>query len=135
MSKLYNMYLKLKSNNPNKIYLFKSGIFYTALDSDARLLSSKTGLKLTNLNGDVMKCSFPTTSMLKYSNLLIQFNIDFDVIEDYFNSVNCQKYISNIYLSDFITKFSKLDLDHISISEAYELLYELKDVLTHVEEL
>ena len=49
MSKLYEVYKKLKNDNPYTIYLFRSGIFYIALDADALLLSNKINLKLTNL--------------------------------------------------------------------------------------
>ena len=35
MSKLYKKFLELKRSNNNKVYLFKSGIFYIALAEDA----------------------------------------------------------------------------------------------------
>lgn len=135
MSKLHDIYLKLKSNDSSKIYLFKSGIFYIALDMDAILLSSKMGLKLTNLNAEVMKCSFPTSSIIKYSNILKQFNINFDIVEDYFESISSQRYINNFHLSSFIKKFNKLDVDYLSVAEAYDLLYNLKSVINNIEEL
>ena len=34
MSKLFNNYILLKSQDCNKFYLFKSGIFYIFLDAD-----------------------------------------------------------------------------------------------------
>ena len=46
MSKLYEQYLKLKNENPKKLYLFKSGLFYIALEDDAVALSDK--FKLNN---------------------------------------------------------------------------------------
>ena len=49
MSKLFEMYNKLKTENNKIIYLFKSGIFYIALDEDAKFLSEKYNYKLTNL--------------------------------------------------------------------------------------
>lgn len=35
-SKLYNKYIQLKKDCPEKLYLFKSGIFYISLDEDAK---------------------------------------------------------------------------------------------------
>ena len=50
MGKLINQYKSLKEQNSEKIYLIKSGIFYIALEEDAKFLSEKIGLKLTNIN-------------------------------------------------------------------------------------
>ena len=60
MSKLYNQYLKLKSDTKEKniIYLFKSGIFYICLDEDARKMSDIFDFKITPINEDVVKCGF-----------------------------------------------------------------------------
>ena len=54
MSKLYEKYLVLKQRETNKLYLFKSGIFYLFLDDDAKKVSSLLNLKLTNLNKNVV---------------------------------------------------------------------------------
>ena len=66
MSKLFNNYISLKSQDSNKFYLFKSGIFYIFLDDDARAMSQQFGFKLSNLNNSVVKCGFPTNSLDKY---------------------------------------------------------------------
>lgn len=59
MSKLYEKYKSLKSENNDKLYLFKSGIFYIFLDEDAKKMSNFLNLKLTNLNESICKCRFP----------------------------------------------------------------------------
>lgn len=59
MSKLYNLYKKCKNNDAVKTYIFKSGIFYIALEEDAVFLSELLGFKLTNFTESVMKCGFP----------------------------------------------------------------------------
>lgn len=58
MSKLYEKYKNLKSENATKLYLFKSGIFYIFLDEDAIKMSNLLNLKLTNLNETIVKCGF-----------------------------------------------------------------------------
>ena len=55
MSKLLNTYHNLKKQDSQTIYLFKSGIFYLALEDDARLLSNELQLKLTSLNNESIK--------------------------------------------------------------------------------
>ena len=74
MGKLYKKYISLKIENPNKIYLFKVGIFYIFLDDDARLMSSVLELKLTKFNSVIYKCGFPVNSSEKYFNLLKKYN-------------------------------------------------------------
>ena len=39
MSKLYKSYEKLKEKDPEKIYIFKSGMFYICLEEEANKIS------------------------------------------------------------------------------------------------
>lgn len=50
MSKLYDKFSSLKNSNKDTLYLFKSGIFFIALNEDATKLSEIFGFKITNLN-------------------------------------------------------------------------------------
>ncbi len=61
MSKLYPKYLELKKNDKDTIYLFKSGIFFLALEEDATTLAKELNLKVTNLSPNVTKCGFPVS--------------------------------------------------------------------------
>ena len=45
MSKLYTRYLELKREDPNKMYLMKSGLFYIFIDEDAIAMSNMSRLK------------------------------------------------------------------------------------------
>ena len=45
------------------LYLFRSGIFYIGLDEDAKKLTETLGLKLTNFDGNTVKCGFPSNSL------------------------------------------------------------------------
>ena len=82
MSKLYEVYKKLKNDYSDTVYLFRSGIFYIALDADAIFLSNKINLKLTNLNPSIVKCGFPSASLDKYVTLFKSNNINFKIIEN-----------------------------------------------------
>ena len=64
MSKLYQKYQQLKKENPEKCYLFKSGIFYIFLEDDAKKLGPMLSLKITNLNDSVVKCGFPAETII-----------------------------------------------------------------------
>ena len=59
MSKLFEKYLELKRSNKSRVYLIKSGIFYIALQEDAKTISELFDFKITNLNDEVVKCGFP----------------------------------------------------------------------------
>lgn len=75
MSKLLKQYEELKEKDPNKIYIFRVGIFYNILNEDARLVSKEIGLKITDLSPEIIKCGFPVATLEKYTNLLKEHDI------------------------------------------------------------
>lgn len=80
MSKLHNAYISMKKKDKSTIILFKSGMFYVLLENDARLVSSILNLKLTQLNLDVVKCSFHINSLDKYLKILTKNNLNVKII-------------------------------------------------------
>ena len=123
MSKLYSIYLSEKEKN-NSILLFKSGIFYLVLDKDAIFLSNTFGFKLTNLNNNIKKCGFPCNSLDKYLNLFKSYNLSINIIYTKYSlkDFKCSK--NTTELLDFI---KDIDIDNLSISEAYKLLENIKE--------
>ena len=87
MSKLYNAYTQLKKQDSKTIYLFKSGIFFIALNEDAHLLSNLFELKLGKLNDSVVKAGFPCSSYDKYENMFKSRNLNVQIV-----NVEEQKY-------------------------------------------
>ena len=123
MSKLFNKYKLLKTQDNSKLYLFKSGIFYLFIDEDAKIISNLFGLKLTNLNEQVKKCGFPLSQLSKYTNLFTQNNIEFQIIDENLNSVNLQKeYIQNSNVVYIIETIQNLKLDNITPMQAFNLI-------------
>ena len=116
MSKLYDKYVELKRKDSDKYYLFRSGIFYIFLDSDAKKISSITTLSLGRLNDSVVKCGFPKNSLDKYLDIFKNLGVDVEVIESEKDSKKV----------DVIRKVKKIQLESITPMEAYELLRELK---------
>ena len=126
MSKLYDNFVNLKGSNKNKIYLFKSGIFFIALNEDATKLSEIFGFKITNLNDTVTKCGFPAKRIEYYSSLLYKMNIDFELIDSISKKIeNSSEYISNLNFNSIIDKLVKIDFDNITCKEAFDILYSL----------
>lgn len=123
MSKLFEKYKILKSENSSKLYLFKSGIFYIFLDNDAIKMSKLLNLKLTNLNETVVKCGFPVKNSDKYINLIKLNNYELDII-DSINSPSCSS--NNHIFNDSSKKFMKyiadIDYYNLSVSEAFALI-------------
>lgn len=127
MSKLYDIYKKLKNENNEIIYLFKSGVFYICLDDDAKILSKIYNLKLTNLNVDIVKCGFPCSSFDKYYKLFVNDNINFKIIEN--NTIfNGSDYLQNKTLLSLLEKINKVSVDNLSVSEAYRFIEEIQNI-------
>lgn len=133
MSKLYDLYIALKSRDKKTLYLFKSGIFYIFLDDDAKLISNTLGLKLSRFSNDIYKCGFPIASADKYFLLLKNMDFSFKVIE---SSTNCIYNINGIQLngevSSLLNKISKVDTDTLSVKEAYEFINNIKDIANSI---
>lgn len=108
-SKLYKKYLSLKIEDSSYFYLFKSGIFYIFISDDAKIISPLLNLKLTNLNSVIMKCGFPINSAEKY--------------------LNAKELV--VILGDFLN----VNIDTLSISQAFDLLYDLQDKLKNFREI
>ena len=87
MSKLQKSYINLKSKDADKIYLFKSGMFYLALADDCEKLSSVFGFKKTKLNEEIEKCGFPISRLEFYVGQLEKKKIPFQIIDDDYSKI------------------------------------------------
>lgn len=127
MSKLYSIYLDLKDKNSDTILLFKSGIFFIALDKDANYLSDLLGLKLTDLNNTVKKCGFPCSSLDKYLKLFKACNLNIKIIEtSESTSYSLKEYEQKNEVTELLTLINNVDINNLSVSEAYEFIENLK---------
>lgn len=123
MSKLYSKYSELKNNNSDSLYLFKSGIFFIALQDDAKLLSEELKLRLTNLSEDIVKCGFPVSREEHYLRLLQAKEINFQIIDNTYGVVqNYSDYMNNDKLKAVVQKVLDVDFNEITFKEAYEIL-------------
>ena len=134
MSKLYSKYLEQKALNPNILYLFKSGIFYMALNDDANRLSDALSLRVTNITDKIYKCCFPVSKLDFYFKTLESLNIDYKIIDPSQNVVlNYAEYKDNEKFNSIITNLIKLDLNKTSFQDAYIILtntiHDLKQIL------
>lgn len=133
MSKLYDTYILLKKQDKNTIYLFKSGVFFIALDDDAYTLSKIFNFKLGNLNENIVKCGFPCSSFNKYSNLFKLHNLDVKFIEKNNTVYTTTEYKQNNTISELINAINLIDTEHLSISEAYQTIEDLKNKVKELE--
>lgn len=136
MSKLYSKYLEQKALNPNILYLFKSGIFYMALNDDANRLSDALSLRVTNITDKIYKCCFPVSKSDFYFKTLESLNIDYKIIDPSQNVVlNYAEYKDNEKFNSIITNLIKLDLNKTSYQDAYIILtntvHDLKQILSN----
>ena len=134
MSKLYEKFLELKKANNNKIYLFKSGIFYIGLSEDAKVISELFNFKITNLNIEVTKCGFPEKKLEYYSSLLKQNNIDFEVIDLKYSKIEIYSdYLNNIKFKNIINTLRNIDINDISFKEAFLILEKLSEEAKNIQ--
>ena len=91
MSKLYDKYEKLKSEDLECIYLFLCGNFYIALDSDAMILNELFDMKLTKFSNLCDKCGFPINSLEKYETKLKDKNIKYKLINEISDTSKIEK--------------------------------------------
>lgn len=126
MSKLYNKYLSLKKENPDIIYLFKSGIFFICLEEDANTLSKEFGFKITNLNNDIVKCGFPQTRIDYYSSELEKRKIEFKITDSNYEEIkNYSDYINNLKVKQIINQLLEVDINNTTFKQAFEILDKL----------
>lgn len=127
MSKLIEIYRSLKKQDSQTLYLFKSGIFYIFIDEDAKIMNKELNLKLTNLNNDIFKCGFPSNSLGKYFNILNSSSHKFKII-DTSNSLafTLNDFSVNESIKTLINKLKAVNLDNLSVSEAYNFIENLK---------
>ena len=131
MSKLYDKYLYLKKNDidsENTLLLFKSGMFYIFLDNDAKQASQLLNLKLTNLNETVLKCGFPINSLQKYTNYLSNSSFKWKIIDTSAKKpvAVIKEYKVNSNIEEIIIKLKNVNLDNLSVYEAFKFLEELQ---------
>lgn len=137
MSKLYKNYVSLKIQDCSKLYLFKCGLFYIFIDEDARIMSSILGLKLTNLTPTIQKCGFPSNSLNKYLQKIEKTPYSIHVVSDV--DFNCatpiEIYIENDNLKSILRDFLNVNIDELSISESFDLLYNLQSKIKNIKGL
>lgn len=125
MSKLLNTYNNLKKQSPETLFLFHSGIFYIALDDDAKFLSKELDLKLVNLNQSIVKCGFPASSLDKYILMLKGLSIDFKIVDkDTVSSAFV--YTENENVKKLLTSIKNIDINNLSVSEAFAFVEKIQ---------
>lgn len=134
MSKLYNLYVELKKQNSNTIYLFKSGIFFIAIEDDAYCLSKLFNFKIGNLTETVAKCGFPCSSINKYSNLFKAHNLNIKIIENTTNTIyNFKEYAQDNSIIELLDFINSVDTNNLSITEAYKFIDNLKSKVFNIK--
>ena len=128
MSKLLKQYEEFKKQDPEKIYIFKVGIFYNILNEDARIVSNTIGLKLTDLSPEIIKCGFPIAKLEKYTHLLESHNLKFQVV-----STPAPSNQNTTYYDSIIKKIQDIDLNNTTCKEAFDILYNIQQKIKNIQ--
>ena len=136
-SKLYKKYLSLKIEDSSYFYLFKSGIFYIFISDDAKRIAPVLDLKLTHLNSVIMKCGFPINASKKYFKKFEELNLKVKVVNltDNLYTNTLERQLNTKEFFEIIEKFLEVNIDNLSISQAFDLLYDLQDKLRDLKKL
>ena len=128
MSKIYDKYKELRAkNNENVLYLFKNGIFFIFVDEDAKIASNLFHLKVGYLNENIIKCGFPINSLTKYLHLLKNTPYSVEIVNlNSDKTLPSSEYVYFDNIKEIVDEFVKIDIDSLSISKAYETLYDLQ---------
>lgn len=129
MSKLMNQYNELKKEDASCIYLFRVGIFYNILNADAKIISEKLGLKITDLGPNIFKCGFPVSQLDKYIILLNKMKIKYKIIDNLPNSTNINEYMKNVEIKKLLNKISNLDMNNTTFQQAFNILLDIQKKL------
>lgn len=131
MSKLYDKYVFLKNtenNSNNTLYIFKSGLFFIFLDNDAKVASKLLNLKITHFTENVVKCGFPSNSLHKYTTLLKASPYNFKIIDTLKNTAfTVNDYTLDKKLENLLSEISTIDINTLSIREAYNFIEKIKE--------
>lgn len=127
MSKIYNKYLELKKENPNKLYLFHSGKFYIFIADDVETINQYVVLKKTRFTKEVSKCGFPDNCYDDYMRVFQNHHLDIEVVEA--NSIeNSCSSNSNLIVEKYfrIEKYIKdVDINAITPLQSMEILHNI----------
>lgn len=138
MSKIYNKYIELKSDpnyQENTLYLFKSGLFFIFIDKDAQIISPYLNLKLGQLNDSIVKCGFPINSLQKYLNLIKNTPYQIEIVSfDSDKPMASSQYMYTENLKTIIDEILQINVDTLSISQAYDFLYDIQNKLNLIYE-
>lgn len=125
MSKIYNKYLELKKENPDKLYLFHSGKFYIFIADDVETINQYVVLKKTRFTKEVSKCGFPDNCYDDYMRVFQNHHLDIEVVEA--NSIeNSCSSNSNLIVEKYfrIEKYIKdVDINAITPLQSMEILH------------
>lgn len=135
MSKLLEQYTSLKKNNKDTIYLIRVGIFYNILNEDADILSKAIGLKITSLGPNIYKCGFPYQQIQKYTKLLDEKNIKYQIIDNTYEKekiTNNKDYFKNMELKNIVDKILNIDFNNITFKDSFEKLQEIQAELKKI---
>lgn len=135
MSKLLEQYSSLKKNDKETIYLIRVGIFYNILNEDADIISEAIGLKITSLGPNIYKCGFPYQQIQKYTKLLEEKNIKYQIIDNQYEKErikNNEDYFKNLELKKIVDNILSINFDNITFKDSFEKLQNIQNELKKI---
>ncbi|MDD5770415.1 MAG: hypothetical protein PHE25_05595 [Candidatus Gracilibacteria bacterium] len=147
--KIKEFYENMHCKYPNKLKIFKKGIFWILLEEEAFFMSKYFNFKITSLDKSTIKIGFPNSSKSKWLKTLNDKDIGYILIEkpkdedfkilqitigDYYSSIFSINLEDFLLTKDRILGLKKFDLEdkneknfllQIKIEELYLLMSQL----------
>lgn len=118
MSKIYAKYLELKEKDKEKLYLFKSGKFYSFIADDCDAINDYVVLKKVKFTNEVYKCGFPENVLEDYLRVFKNHNLNIELVDN-----------TNLNNNSIYDIIKNTDINKITPLEALKILENLKEII------
>ena len=99
-------------------------MFHSFVDEDAKKVSKLTGLKISNLSNDVVKCGIPSNCLDKYLTIFKNLGLDIEVINDLYGS-------SKENINRILDILNNIDIDNLTPMDAFNIIKKLRGYLNY----
>lgn len=95
-------------------------------------MSNELGFKLTNLNPEYVKCGFPSNSFDKYMEKFHTLNHNVQIVNPNTDiPYTAKNFSSNVDIQNLLNEILSVDVNSLSVREAYSFIDKIKDEAKH----
>ena len=96
------------------------------------MLSKALGLKITQLSDTLYKVGFPVSKIDKYTQLLEDKSIEFQIVDDNVKIQNNDEYVKLVTTNKIVKKILDIDFNNTTCIQAFNLLHSIQNDLKNI---